>query len=230
MRALSFLGVRTMPVASTLTVQNLNSFSEFQPVPTEIISKQLNAIFEERKPDAIKIGMMGSAEIARLVADFIDGCGIPSVIDPVFASSTGFSFVDKELLEIYMNDLIPVASIVTPNANEASILTDLKVNDPESASQACELIMNMGAGSVLVKGGHFTRSVGTDIFCNSTGTHTLKGKEIKNKKRGTGCTYSALIAGFLAKDLEMLDAVKRAKLDMANVIDGIGNRKSHKRP
>jgi hydroxymethylpyrimidine/phosphomethylpyrimidine kinase len=219
MRALTFLNVRCMPVASTLTVQNLTSFTEFQPVPAEIISKQLNAIFEERKPDAIKIGMLGSAEAASMVADFLDGSGIPSVIDPVFASSTGFSFIEKELLDIYINDLIPVSSIVTPNAHEASVLTGMKVDNPESAEQACKLILNMGARSVLIKGGHFTESVGTDIFHDSNGTHILKGREIKNKYRGTGCTYSALIAGFLAKDLKMPDAVKNAKKEMANVME-----------
>jgi hydroxymethylpyrimidine/phosphomethylpyrimidine kinase len=219
MRALNFLGVRCMPVASALTIQNLNSFSEFQPVPIEIISKQLNAIFEERKPDAIKIGMLGCAEIASLVADFLDGREIPSVIDPVFASSTGFSFIDEKLLDIYKNELLPVSSIVTPNAHEASILTGIKVNNPESAEQACRLIMNMGVRSVLIKGGHFTESIGTDIFHDSIITHILKGSKMKIKTRGTGCTYSALIAGHLAKELNLLDSVKSAKKDMAKVME-----------
>lgn len=218
-RALSFLGVRCMPVASALTVQNLNSFSEFQPVPVETISKQLKAIFKEREPDAIKIGMLGSSEIAILIADLIDGSGIPSVIDPVFSSSTGFSFINNELLDIYLHDLIPVCSIVTPNAHEVSSLTGLNVNNPESAGQACRFLMNMGARSVLVKGGHFTESVGTDIFCDTTGIYILKGREVKIKTRGTGCTYSALIAGFLAKDMDMLEAIKGAKKNMAKAME-----------
>jgi hydroxymethylpyrimidine/phosphomethylpyrimidine kinase len=218
MRALSFLGIRCMPVASTLTVQNLDTFSEFQPVPIEIISRQLKAIFDEREPDAIKIGMLGSPEIASLVADIIDGSGIPSVIDPVFASSTGFSFIDDELLDIYMDELVPVASIVTPNAHEASILAGMKVDNPESAEQACRIIMNMGARSVLIKGGHFAQSIGTDIFHDSNGTHILKGSGMKFSARGTGCAYSSLIAGFLAQDIGILDAVKRAKLEMAKVM------------
>jgi hydroxymethylpyrimidine/phosphomethylpyrimidine kinase len=218
MRALAFLGIRALPVASALTVQNLKSFSELHPVPGEIISKQLDSILQEQKPNAIKVGMLGSYENASLVADFMDGSRIPSVVDPVFASSTGFSLMDPDMLEIYKYEVIPASSLVTPNAPEASVLTGIKVTGPESAMVACRIILDLGAGSVLIKGGHFIESKGTDVFMDAAGSITLAGKAPKKDMRGTGCVYASLAAGHIAKGKGVRDAVKRAKTDMKSAM------------
>lgn len=219
LRALAYLDVHAQPVISSLTVQNLHSFSEFQPVPPELITKQLKTIMEDRKPDAIKIGVLGSAEIARIVADFLDGCGAPSVVDPVFASTTGFSFIDDEIAEIYVHDILPVSSLVTPNAHEASILSGISVTDPDTAKEAAKVILDMGAHGVLIKGGHFTSQVGTDIFCDSDGLQMLPSPVVEHKSRGTGCTYSALIAGHLSRGLPLRNSVRMAKDDISRVLD-----------
>ncbi|MDD4308443.1 MAG: bifunctional hydroxymethylpyrimidine kinase/phosphomethylpyrimidine kinase [Thermoplasmata archaeon] len=219
LRALAYLDLHAQPVVSTLTVQNLHSFSEFQPVPPDLIAKQLKTIMEERNPDAIKVGVLGSAEIARIVADFMDGCGIPSVVDPVFASTTGFSFIDDEIAEIYIHDILSVCSLVTPNAHEASILSGINVTDPETAKVAAGLILDMGARGVLIKGGHFKSQVGTDIFCDSDGIRMLPSPVIEHKSRGTGCTYSALIAGHLSRGFNLWDSVRTAKDDISRVLD-----------
>ena len=219
MRALAFLGISALPVATALTVQNFKSFSELHPVPSEIISKQLDSVLQEHTPQAIKVGMLGSSENASLVADFMDGNRIPSVVDPVFASSTGFRLIDPEMLDIYKYEVIPASSLVTPNAPEASILTGIDVTSPESAMEACSIILDLGARSVLIKGGHFTDSLGTDIFRDGTGSLTLAGIPHVKAQRGTGCVYATLAAGHIAKGLNVLDAVKRAKIDMKGAME-----------
>ncbi len=218
-RALAFLGVRAMPVAATLTVQNLASFSELRPVPADLLSKQIRKVLEEAKPDAVKIGMMANAETARLVADIVRNLDIPAVTDPVFASSSGFNLLDDELLDAYRHGLVPVSALLTPNASEASALTDLEVRNPETAAIACKAIIELGAKAALVKGGHFSESKGTDVFLDSEGKYNLAGQGALQDSRGTGCTYSAMIAGHIARGSGTREAVNRAKKDMARAMD-----------
>ncbi len=223
-RALESLGIKALPIASVLTVQNSNSFSEFQPVPLELIKKQLVAVLEDRlltpretkadKPGAAKLGILGTAEIAVYIAEALSEANIPIITDPVLSSSTGYSLVDKELMDAYKNDIFPVASIITPNSHEASVITGLEVTDPESAKIACQHLYEMGPKAVLIKGGHFASGRGTDIFYDGE-FHELKSQEIDADIRGTGCTLSSLIAGYMAKGLETVNAVKHAKHDFA---------------
>ena len=105
-RALEFLGVKPLPVASVLTVQNSKSFSEFQPVPIDIIKKQITAILEDEKPRAAKLGILGTAEIANYVSEVLSEAEIPFVTDPVLSSSTGYSLVDEELIDAMLVESI----------------------------------------------------------------------------------------------------------------------------
>jgi len=219
MRALAFLGIRVMPVAATLTVQNIDSFIGIHPVDGNLLKSQIEKILEEARPDAVKVGMLGDAHTVGLIAKIVGDMGVPIVTDPVFASSTGFSLLGGSMLDAYKYVLVPVSTLVTPNAYEASALADLDVTGPEAAGKACEAIMGLGAKAVLVKGGHFTDSPGTDVFRDSEGMRLFAGQHAAQRTRGTGCTYSALIAGYLASGLGMRKAVERAKNDMALVID-----------
>ncbi len=212
-RALESLGIKALPIASVLTVQNSKSFSEFQPVPLELIKKQLSAVLEDGKPDIAKLGILGTAEIASYVAEALSKADIPIITDPVLSSSTGYSLVDEELMEAYKNDIFPVASIITPNSHEASVITGLEVTDPESAKIACQHLYDMGPKAVLIKGGHFASGRGTDVLYDGTDFFELKSQEINADIRGTGCTLSSLIAGYMAKGLETVNAVKHAKHD-----------------
>ena len=221
-RALEFLGVKPLPIASVLTVQNSKSFSEFQPVPIDIIKKQITAILEDEKPDAAKLGILGTAEIASYVSEVLSEAGIPFVTDPVLSSSTGYSLADEELIDSYKHDVFPAASLVTPNSHEASVITGIDVTDPESAKIACQHIFDMGPKAVLVKGGHFKNGRGTDILYDGSEFYELKGQEINGEIRGTGCTLSSLIAGYIALGLKTPEAVKKAKNVFARALEMSG--------
>jgi len=217
-RALEFLGVKPLPVASVLTVQNFKSFSEFQPVHLDIIEKQIHAILEDEKPGTAKLGIIGSAEILHSIVIILSEAKIPIITDPVLGTSTGYSLVDEELMKAYKQVLFPAASLVTPNAHEASIITGIEVTDPESAKTACQHIFDMGPKAVLVKGGHLSSGRGTDILYDGSEFYELEGQEINGEVRGTGCTLSSLIAGYIAIGLETLEAVKKAKNDLTRVL------------
>jgi len=109
-RALEFLGVRSLPVACVLTVQNSASFIEFQPVSPDIIKKQIAAVLEDEKPGAAKLGMLGSAELVHCIVDALSKAEIPIIVDPVLSSSTGHSLVDEELLDAYKQVVFPASS------------------------------------------------------------------------------------------------------------------------
>ncbi|MBA3046242.1 MAG: hydroxymethylpyrimidine/phosphomethylpyrimidine kinase [Euryarchaeota archaeon] len=218
MRALNFLGVRCFPVITVLTVQNEKSFSEMQPVPTEMLQKQLDAILETATPDAVKIGALGSSDIAALVAGFFEDRGIPIVLDPVFVSSTGFNLVDDEMIEIYKHDLFPLARILTPNVQEAERIAGIQVKNIDHGRLACQMIYDLGPKYVLLKGGHLEKNRGTDLFYDGNDFTVLESEEIDVKARGTGCAFSSLIAGCISFGLGPLEAAKRAKTDMARVL------------
>jgi hydroxymethylpyrimidine/phosphomethylpyrimidine kinase len=213
-RALESLDVVCHPVASALTVQNSKNFLEIQPVPVDLVTKQLDAILDVESPGAVKLGVLGSVELALMLSDYFGSGKIPVITDPVFRSTTGFNMVDDTILETYLHDIIPISAIVTPNADEARAITGLEVDAPEDAVSACQNIFDLGPGSVLLKGGHFKKSVGTDVFFDSEGSHLLQGKQFSIKVRGTGCAYSSLIAGHISAGSSMLQSFKKAKTEM----------------
>ncbi len=217
MRALEFLGVGCFPVASALTVQNSGSFAALEPVSAGIIGRQIDAALGEAAPGAVKVGLLGSVENIELLARKLPD--IPLVVDPVIRTSTGFNVVNDEMLAAYEELLFPRATLVMPNAYETSVLTGQKVTDVETAKKACPVIADMGPKVVLVKGGHFESERGSDVLYVDGDFHVLAGTELRGDVRGTGCTFSALIAGYLALDFGIVEAVKRAKLDMARALE-----------
>jgi hydroxymethylpyrimidine/phosphomethylpyrimidine kinase len=166
----------------------------------------------------VKLGMLGSHELAHVLAGYFSSVRIPIITDPVFMTSTGASVVDDELMDAYIHEIFPISSLVTPNALETERITGLKVDGPETAKEACKIFMDKGPGSVLVKGGHFRNSIGTDVFCDQSGCQLITGKHFEVKVRGTGCTYSSLIAGNVGTGMEVLDAIRKAKEDMERAL------------
>jgi len=219
LRALSYLGIRALPVATALTVQNLDSFMEVNSVSAGILERQVSKVLEELEPDAVKVGMLGCAETASAVARMLGEVGRPIVVDPVLASSSGFTLADEALLRVYREELLPLAAVATPNAPEASILSGTDAVDLQTARTAGQKILRFGAGAVLIKGGHLPDSKGADILCTPSGPVAIEGSSPAHGSRGTGCAYSALIAGHMAMGSDVLSAVRRAKSDMTRVME-----------
>jgi hydroxymethylpyrimidine kinase/phosphomethylpyrimidine kinase len=212
LRALEFLGLRCYPVTSVITVQNTKDFIKSEPVPAVTVEAQIDAAFAEEVPKAVKVGLTGNAETARMIARKLGD--LPMVVDPVFRSSTGFELADDDIIAAYKDALIPGTTVLTPNAHEAGVLSDMDVTDVETAKEACLAISEFGPKAILVKGGHFIRDKGTDVLYFNNEFHAFSGPELPGDTRGTGCTYSSLIAGYLALGFEVIDAVRRAKSDM----------------
>jgi hydroxymethylpyrimidine/phosphomethylpyrimidine kinase len=217
-RALDSIGVRCLPVASVLTVQNSRLFSEIQEVPSGLLARQIEAIREKGRPASAKVGLLGSAEQVSWLSESLSGNDIPVVVDTVFSSSTGFGVLDEEMLDSYIHDLLPAATLVTPNAAEAGVLCGLKVADLAGAEEAARMILDMGPAAVLVKGGHLERGRGTDILVDRKGVEIVAGSPVNGDFRGTGCAYSALIAGHLALGSGVRGAVLASKRAMAEAL------------
>jgi hydroxymethylpyrimidine kinase/phosphomethylpyrimidine kinase len=218
-KALAFLNVDCLPVASALTAQNSKKFYSLEPVSPKSFEKALDSAIEEAKPDAFKSGLLGSVENVKLLASFIKKRKAPFVLDPVFKSSTGHSFADKNIIDAYKRLLFPLATVVTPNADEASALTGRRIATREDACDTIKAISNLGPKAVIIKGGHFTREKGSDIMYFGKKLYVYKMSEYPSAPRGTGCTYASLIAGYLALGLKVPDAVGRSKVDMVRVFN-----------
>jgi len=211
-RALGFLGIDAYPVASVLTVQNSREFVSFEPVKTIKIENQIDAAFGEEPPKAVKVGLLGNVDVIRMLSARLRR--LPVVVDPVFRSSSGFELIDQSMLEAYEEALFPNTTVLTPNAHEAGVLAGMNVSDVESAKRSARIISESGVKAVLVKGGHFTDDKGTDVLYFENEFRILPGPVFPDHVRGTGCTYSSLIAGYLAKEYSIPDAVKMAKSNM----------------
>ena len=205
-------GVYAMSVITALTAQNTTGVRAIQESTPEFLKQQMDAVFEDIFPDAVKIGMVSSSELIRVVADrlrYYQATNI--VIDPVMVATTGSSLMKRDALKTFVNELLPVATLVTPNIPEAQILSGLSVDSKADMEKAAKTIGNTYQCSVLLKGGHSSSDADDLLYCNGT-IHWFAGKRIENPNtHGTGCTLSSAITANLAKGFTLNESVQRAK-------------------
>ncbi|WP_353743730.1 bifunctional hydroxymethylpyrimidine kinase/phosphomethylpyrimidine kinase [Legionella sp.] len=225
LKTFSAFGCYGMTVLTALPVQNTQGVKSCYELPISAIDEQLHAIFEDIRPDSIKIGMLFKKEIVELVANFISqyAQGIPIVLDPVTVAKSGDSLLDPAALDAMKTHLIPLTSIITPNLPEAKTLlgsTSL-TNLPEMAQQLLEL----GTEYVLLKGGHLEDKHSNDLLLDREGnSHWLESPRVISKNtHGTGCTLSAAIASCLALGFNMPEACQTAKRYIFRAIDSAKN-------
>lgn len=203
-------GCYGMTVLTSLPVQNTCGVRSCYSIPLSFIQDQLEAIFDDIMPDAIKIGMLYSTEIIELVSAFLikRADGIPIVLDPVMIAKSGSPLLQGDALEALRRKLIPIASIITPNLPEARKLVSRNY-DKKTLTRK---LLNLGCRSVLLKGGHEDGITSDDLFLSHDVTKTLSAMRINSKNtHGTGCTLSAGIASFIAQGFSILDACIKAK-------------------
>jgi hydroxymethylpyrimidine/phosphomethylpyrimidine kinase len=213
-------GVYGEAVIALLTVQDTHGVREVSPVSERFIAAQLEALWGDIPPLAAKTGALASAEAMRVVADAFRGRDCPLVVDPVLRPTAGAVFSGDDALRAFREWLLPVATLVTPNADEAQALTGLAVTDVDSALRAAQLLVSQGTQAVLIKGGHFAGDP-TDVLVAEDGTEmVLRAPRIATRHtHGTGCTYSAAITAQLALGRDLASAVRRAKTWLARVIE-----------
>lgn len=208
------LGVHGMSVITSVTAQDTKRVHNTSDLPLDNIEEQIQAVVEDIGVDAVKTGMLSSAPIISLVAAKMDQYGIKRlVIDPVMVSAGGSRLIQEDAVEVLKKDLFPLALIVTPNLREAEILTGQRINDERGIREAAQQIFEFGPRSVIVKGGHFDDAThSTDYFFDGRDFTAFRGERVETPNtHGSGCTFASAIAGHLARDLELKEAVGEAK-------------------
>jgi len=193
-------GVFGTSVIVALTAQNTRGVRAVERVSDAMVSEQLAALAEDLPPDALKTGMLADAGLVRLVARAVRESGWkPLVVDPVMVSTSGHRLLTAEAEEVVRDSLLPLAALVTPNLDEAALLTGRAVRDVASMEEAAGTLVRFGAGAALVKGGHLGGDEVTDVLLTSAGVrHYRRPRLVTTSTHGTGCTLSAAVTAGLA--------------------------------
>jgi len=207
-------GVYAMTAVTAVTAQNTRTVTAIHPVPPKIVARQIEACLTDIGADAIKIGMLGSAAIVKAVAAAIAGAAkkIPVVLDPVMASTSGSTLLGDAAIAALKRELLPLATLVTPNIPETRALVGMRGTSSKEAEAAGRRVMALGAKAALIKGGHATRATIDDVLVWARGTEILAFPRLRTRHtHGTGCTYATAIACGLAQGLSLPLAVGRAR-------------------
>ena len=201
-----------MSVITALTAQNTLGVSDILDVPPEFLEEQLDAVFTDIFPDAVKIGMVSSATLIDAIAEKLEQYKPKNiVVDPVMVATSGSSLLKDDALIALTERLLPIADVVTPNIPEAEILADIKISSKDDMLKAAKLIYDKYGCNVLLKGGHNLNDA-NDLLYSENKAVWFEGKRINNPNtHGTGCTLSSAIASNLAKGYHLDAAVKTAK-------------------
>lgn len=183
-----------------ITAQNTLGVHAVHPVPVGVIRAQLDALADDLPPDACKTGMLASTDVVVLVADFIAARRWNRyILDPVMVSSSGDRLLDEDSTSAVRDRLVPLATCVTPNLDEAEMLTGFTVRDPEAMVRAGEALLELGARAALVKGGHLRSDILVDVLVTPEGVHRFTRPRISTRSlHGTGCTLAAALTAGIA--------------------------------
>lgn len=212
LKAFSAQGVFGMSVITAITAQNTTEVRSVQNIDLSIIKDQIEAVFDDIRVDAVKIGMLSSSETVKVVANTLEKYK-PSIIvlDPVMVSKAGQHLLQEDAIQALKETLISQVAIITPNIPEAEVLTGSQIRTEEEMKNACVQMKALGAKAVLLKGGHLNGDP-NDLYYDGRGFHWMYGKRIHTKNtHGTGCTLSSVIAANLAKGASPIEAIRIAK-------------------
>ncbi|MEM4717759.1 MAG: bifunctional hydroxymethylpyrimidine kinase/phosphomethylpyrimidine kinase [Desulfurococcaceae archaeon] len=219
LKTFSALGVHGTTAITSITAQNTVSVNAIYDLPAWIVYEQIKTVYEDLGIDAAKTGMLSNRDIIKAVAKAIEEFNIKLVIDPVMVAKSGARLLKEDAVETFKRDLIPKATIITPNVPEASILAGFRVETLEDAVRAAKIIHELyGIEAVVVKGGHlFQREVVDVVYFKGEYYYLKSERFLHGCFHGAGCSYSAAITAYLAKGYTTLDAIREAKrfIDMA---------------
>lgn len=211
-----------MSVVTALTVQNTTGVAAVEPVDAALVRRQIDAVATDIRIDAAKTGMLATAAIVRTVADAVRVHRLDRlVVDPVLLSGGGVALLDAAGRQALVDELIPLALLVTPNAPEAAALLGMRVDSVADLRDAARRMVGLGARAALVKGGHLAGRESVDVLCDATSCRELRAPRlVASNTHGTGCLLSAAIAAGLAAGTPLLDAVETAKRFVTAAIAG----------
>ena len=205
-------GVYAMSAITALTAQNTTGVTGIMEVTPDFLKEQLDCIFTDIRPDAVKTGMVSSSALIEVIAERLRFYGAENiVVDPVMVATSGARLISEDAIETLKKELLPLATVITPNIPEAEVLSGRRVNSKEDMERVALEIYEKYGCSVLCKGGHSVNDA-NDLLYDGQALIWFKGKRIDNPNtHGTGCTLSSAIASGLAKGYDLPTAVKGAK-------------------
>ncbi len=205
-------GLYAMSAVTALTVQNTLGVSAVETVSTSLVAQQIDCVFEDIRPDAVKIGMLGSAAVIQAVAQRLRFYHTENIVlDPVMVSTSGHRLLDEQAIELLKQELFPLARVITPNLPEAEALCGFSVQNEMEMERAARFLSEQSGVAVLLKGGHLTGRA-DDLLYEGREAHWLSGERVSNPNaHGTGCTLSSAIACHLAQGEDLLESVRQAK-------------------
>ncbi|MFE0965003.1 bifunctional hydroxymethylpyrimidine kinase/phosphomethylpyrimidine kinase [Streptomyces fungicidicus] len=212
------LGVHGMSVLTAVTAQNSLGVQGAWGLPVDAVRAQYRSVVDDIGVQAVKTGMLSSAELVETVADLIAGTDAPAVVDPVGVSKHGDPLLAASALDSVRTRLLPVATVATPNLDEVARLTDVRVASEPDMRRAAEAVLAFGPRWVVIKGGHLPGDA-VDLLTDGSEEHWLRAPRHDNRHtHGTGCTLASAIASELAKGRSVPDAVKAAKAYVTGAI------------
>lgn len=210
LRVFTAHGLHGLSVLAALTAQNTQAVTAVLPVEPEFIRKQLDTLLEDITPEALKTGMLYTEEAVAVVAEACKTYGLKNlVVDPVAVSSSGTVLAREGVLECIKQLLFPMARVVTPNMQEAALLSGREVVSEQDMAEAAKAIKDMGPEAVVLTGGHLQGRV-MNLMYDGREMHKIEGDKLQGQYHGTGCAFSASLASQLALGLSMLEAAKAA--------------------
>lgn len=223
-KTMTMNGVYAMSAITALTAQNTTGVRAIQESTPEFLQQQIDAVFEDIYPDAVKIGMVSSTGLIEVIADrlqFYQAKNI--VVDPVMVATSGSSLMKTDAVQVLLDKLFPIATVVTPNIPEAEVISDCAVKNRDDMLTAAKKINAVYGCAVLLKGGHNINNANDLLFANGT-YQWFEGKRINNRNtHGTGCTLSSAIAANLAKGFSLDESVYRAKEYISGALSAMLN-------
>ena len=211
-KTMTLNGVYAMSAVTALTAQNTTGVRDIMEASPRFLEQQLDAVFEDIYPDAVKIGMVSSADLIRVIAAKLRQYQARNiVVDPVMVATSGARLIQEEAIQTLTKELLPLATVVTPNVPEAEILAGMEIHTKEDMEPAARKIGDSFGCAVLLKGGHSVNDANDLLYAQGV-CRWFEGKRIDNPNtHGTGCTLSSAIAANLAKGFPLEQAVKRSK-------------------
>ena len=212
LKTFAALGVYGTSVLTAVTAQNTIGVTAVHEIPTQTIAAQIDAVITDIGAGAVKTGMLASSSIIECVAFLVRRHSVPwLVVDPVMAAKSGDPLLEDNAIETLRSQLVPLASVITPNIPEAEALTGMKIGSDREVRQAAEKLVAMGAKAAVLKGGH-RDGPATDVYYDGSSFHEFSEERVDTSNtHGTGCTFASAIAAGLARGLSPVDSVALAK-------------------
>lgn len=219
LKTITCLGEYGMSVITAITAQNTMGVTGIENISPQMVAQQIDAVFQDIVPDAVKLGMISKPEIMDVICEKLRVYHAKNVVvDPVMVATSGSNLMENETIQFLKEKLIPLADIMTPNLSEAEVLSGISIHNKEEMIEAARQIQTYYKGAILIKGGHLTEEA-SDLLYENGNITWFDGIRYENPNtHGTGCTLSSAIATYLAKGNSMHDSVRAAKQYVASAI------------